>query len=192
MTALLLLSFAFACQNTEERPRAVNSRLDLIPEPDKALRLEYEKNQQFLQMSDDSLWQYLAFEKGGCLTGGQYGRNGAFGGETCVMRRAKEWEIFFGREEEKLTHLLLSKIADTTTTHVHTCPYFNATEGELAVYALQFLYEVNWFNIEPFQSYRDKDIEEADDNMQAWLQQILADEEQRNVLLGFWQRKMQE
>jgi len=154
--------------------------------------LEYEKNQRFFQMSEDSLWQYLAFEKGGCLTGGQYGRNGVFGGEACVMSRAKEWEIFFGREEKILTHLLLSKMADTSTTRIHTCPYFNAREGELAVYALQYIHQVNWFDIEPFHSYRDKEVLQADDNMQAWLQQILTSEEQRNVLLTFWKGKTQE
>lgn len=192
MVLFLLSLFTFACYNTEESPKTGNSRLDLVPEPDQALRLEYEKNQQFFQMSDDSLWQYLAFEKGGCLTGGQYGRNGVFGGETCVMSRSKEWEILFGREQNRLMKLLLSKMGDTSTTRVHTCPYFNAKEGELAVYALQYLYQVNWFDIEPFQNYRDKEVLEVDDNLQAWLQQILADEKQRNVLHSFWKRKIQE
>ncbi|NRB53820.1 MAG: hypothetical protein HRU41_39585 [Saprospiraceae bacterium] len=188
LTSLLFL-LATACLSPETPQKETQSRLDLIPEPDKDLRLKYEQNQAFLEMDGDSLWEYLVFQKGGCLTGGQYLKGGAFGGRTCVMSAADEWEIFLNRPRQAITDLLLSKLADTSTTKIHTCPYFNASEGEVAIYALQRLYKTDWFDFVPFQSYRDSLGTGATNNPQAWLQALLQKDDQREVLLSNWQQQ---
>lgn len=182
----LLLSVQ-ACTNPETPSGKNNSRLELVPEPDLDLRLEYERNQAFMEMSTDSLWEYLVFEKGGCLTGGQYARGGQGDDRICVMKAAKEWEIFFHRTQEELTTVLLSKLADTSTTSIHTCPYFMANEGEVAVYALQQLYDTNWFDFEIFQPHVDSIDRSENENHQSWLQGILQDQTQREQLLDYWQ-----
>lgn len=189
LLAISLLSSIQACTNAETPSGNTNSRLDLVPEPDRELRLEYERNQAFLGMRTDSLWKYLVFQKGGCLTGGQYVREGQRDDANCVMTAAPEWGGFLHREPRELTDLLLSKLADTATTRIHTCPYFMAKEGEVAVYALQQLYEMNWFDFEPFQHYRDSASSSAMDNPQGWLQAILQDDDQRALLRSYWQEQ---
>ena len=134
-------------------------------------------------MSTDSLWQYLVFEKGGCLTGGQYMVEGQRDNRNCVMTAAEEWEIFFHRSQYELTDLLLSKLPDTATTSIHTCPFFNASEGEVAVYALQRIYETNWFDFEVFQPYQDS---VGEGNHQAWLQTVLQEKAPRAKLRNYW------
>ena len=134
----------------------------------------------------DSLWQELAFARGGCLTGGQYVRDGRFGRGECVMARSKGWKAFFSADEEQLSQFLLAQFSDTSHTQIHTCPFENATVGELAVYSLQNLYRVNWFDLDAFTRYRDKEITSGTDNHQNWLQQILADDDQRQQLKEAW------
>lgn len=178
-----LLIMISSCLGTDSAPNEVASRLELIPEPDRKLRLEHERKSPFLAMATDSLWQYLVFEKGGCLTGGQYIAEGRRDERNCVMTAAKEWEIFFHRSQHELTDFLLSKLSDTTTTKIHTCPFFHASEGEVAVYALQQLHKTNWFDLDTFQPYRDS---LGDGNLQSWLQTILQEETSRKDLHNYW------
>lgn len=87
----------------------------------------------------DSLWQVLVFEKGGCLTGGQRVHDGSFGGEGCVLTddfKGNGWKSFFSQPKEELKDFLIPQLADTSTTRIHTCPFFKATNGEVAVYCL--------------------------------------------------------
>lgn len=184
-TLLLFLLFTSitSCVGTESAPKDIGSRLSLVPEPDRALRLEYERKEPFLEMGTDSLWNYLIFEKGGCLTGGHYIAEGQRDDRNCVMTAAEEWEVFFHRSQNELTNLLLAKLRDTTTTKIHTCPFFSASEGEVAVYALQRIYETNWFDFEAFRSYRDSI---GNGNHQVWLQTILQEQTAREQLNDSW------
>ncbi len=140
----------------------------------------------------DSLWNYIIFEKGGCLTGGQYVRDGQVGFEACVLSRDSDWKLFLSHNTQELAHFLVSKIhGDTIQTEIHTCPFMNATEGEIAVYALQHLYLINWYDFNEFVDFRDREITHGDDNHQAWLQEILAIEEKRNILIHCWIKKIE-
>ena len=142
-------------------------------------------------VSLDSLWQNLVFEKGGCLTGGQRVRDGEFGNEGCVISskyRSKraDWRPFFDHSKEELTEFLIGKFSDTSETKVHTCPFYSATSGELAVYCLVKIHLINWFDFEPFLAYQDRQATDSMDSEQTWIQGILADPKQRAILIEEW------
>ena len=138
----------------------------------------------------DSLWNIMVFEDGGCLTGGQFVRNGQFGGEACVMtdhhRRGKKWGSFFRHSRDELTLFLTTKLSDTTITKIHTCPCSNSTNGEVAVYTLHYLYKTNWFDLEGFESYGNKEGNGCEDNQQVWLQEVLLNEKSHLALKNQW------
>ena len=114
-----------------------NGPIEMVPEPHEHLRLEYEGEKEFFEISNDALWNHLVFKKGGRLMGGQQVYEEKFGGEGCVMANSKEWEIFFNRDKKQIVDFAISKISnDTTKTYIHTCPFFTAMEGEVAVYGL--------------------------------------------------------
>lgn len=143
-----------------------------------------------LKTQIDSLWNKLAFEKGGCLTGGQYSYNGVFGGEHCVLTDDAEWKRFFTYPQKELSEFLISKMSDTTATRIHTCPFYHATAGELAVYCLQRIYRINWYDFKEFEEYKNREITHSLDCHQAWLQKILSDRKKRTVLENLWRGEM--
>jgi len=138
----------------------------------------------------EAMWQKLAFGKSECLTGGQYVRDSVFGSEACVLTRSKEWAVFFAYPKDELTTFLINKMKDTATTKIHTCPFFKSTEGELAVYCLQKIYLKNWYDFDEFSSYKKREITSSVNNHQAWLQAILMDNKQREVLENLWKMEM--
>lgn len=137
----------------------------------------------------DSLWQVLVFEKGGCLVGGQRVNDGRFGNEECVLTSSRgSWLRFFIQPKDSLRAFLIQRFADTTTTKIHTCPCMPASNGELAVYCLSNIYLKNWYDLEPFLTYRDKEMTGCWDSEQSWLQAILADPKQRQLLIDEWMK----
>jgi hypothetical protein len=173
LTSILLI----ACKSELKENNHDNSRIELLPEPDKQLRLEYEKNKEIFAMSNDSLWNHSIFTKGGCLTARQHVHEGNFGGEGCVMSNSKEWDIFFNRNKSEITKFLIDKISENLTkTYIHTCPFFNAMEGEVAIYSLQRIYnwyKLNWYEFDEFIEFQNRQSESSTENHQAWLQGIL-------------------
>lgn len=138
----------------------------------------------------DSLWNKLVFNDGGCLTGGQRVRNGRFGNEGCVMTsyrmNSKGWFDFFAFPKSELTPFLISKFSDTTSTNIHTCPCMTARNGEVAVYALQNIYKVNWYDLDGFIKYASKESTGCLDSEQSWLWDILENQEKREDLIIQW------
>jgi len=183
----------FSCNSELEENNQENSSVELLPKPEIQLSLENEKCTEafeMFEMSNDSLWNYLVFIEGGCLTGGQNIHNGKFGGEGCVMSNLKEWDIFFSRDKMQITKFLINKISDITTeTEIHTCPFFTAMEGEVAVYGLQRLYGFNWYNFDEFSEFQNRQSESSSENHQAWLQGILKNKKKRAILISCWNKK---
>ena len=186
-TILFLISILIlSCSTKSEK----ENQIELLPEPDKHLRVEYEKNKEIYGMTNDSLWNHLVFKKGGCLTGGQHVHKGRFGSEGCVMTKSKEWQIFFNRDKKEISDFLINKISDDTIkTDIHTCPFFTAFEGEVAVYGLQKIYRLNWFDFEEFKEFKNRQSESSLENHQAWLQSILKDNKRRKILIDCWKKK---
>lgn len=140
----------------------------------------------------DSLWNILIHQNG-CLTGGQYHKDGRFGNEGSIMERSVKWKNFYKLPKDSLTYFLLSKFDKTDSTSIHTCPFFNATEGELAVYVLQRIHGKNWFEFPEFQEYeiRNNNPPELpignDFNFQNWLnKEILQVPSERKKLQDYF------
>lgn len=144
----------------------------------------------------DSLWNKLVFDDGGCLTGGQRVRNGKFGNEGCVMSEYRMnrngWFDFFSFPKSELTPFLISKFSDTTSTKIHTCPCMTARNGEVAVYALQNIYKINWYDLNGFTKYASKETSSCMDGEQSWLWDILENEERRENLAKQWFKQLRE
>jgi len=194
---ILFLISLFACKKQEE-----NSKFDPIETQHKVIEnnistsLNPNKEEVLRTLTLDSLWNIIT-QKSSCLTGGQYHRNGNFRREGCVIDEAIEWEILLEKPEKALTIFLLYKLSKVDTTKVHTCPYFLATEGELATYTLQRIYGKNWYDFEVFKIYKDRNEQPQippinnREHLQIWLQEdVLQNDEKRETLKHLWLEEM--
>lgn len=177
---LLFLALTFlSCKN--------KPNLELKPIIAKAEQITQPAIQQ--TQSIEELWNIMVLEKGGCLGGAQYIKDFKREIPTMVFSE-KEWKNLSKRDKTEVTFFLLSKLADTTTTAVHTCPFYNATNGEMAVYALQYIYDINWYNFAYFKEYDGKKITSATDQPQIWLQNILKNKIEREKIASLFKNKL--
>jgi hypothetical protein len=87
-----------------------------------------------------TIWETLIATEG-CLVGSEDAIDGP-GEGSCL--REKPWRDYLAtRTDEKVT-FLCQRMGSTAPTAVHTCSWGNATEGELAVYALQHHTDKLW------------------------------------------------
>ena len=86
--------------------------------------------------------------------------------------------------------LAITKPSDTTKTKIHTCPFFVATTGEMAVYSLQHIHKKNWFDFSEFKEYKDKEYKSATEQPQMWLQNILKSETDRKKLAELYKNEL--
>lgn len=180
---IVLLFLALTFLSCENKPA-----LELKPIIAKAEQITQPAIQQ--TKSIEELWNVMVLEKGGCLGGAQYIKDFKREIPTMVFSE-KEWKTFSKRDKTEVTNFLLSKLADTTTTAVHTCPFSNATNGEMAVYALQHIYDINWYNFAHFKEYDGKKITSATDQPpQMWLQNILTNKKEREKLASLFNNKL--
>lgn len=184
-----LLLFLISCTEKKKSDNTI-SRKQVLEKPSK---------NTFDSLSIDSLWQIVK-DKNGCLTGGQNFVNGRFGNEGCIMTNSKEWKALFNKPKKELTKFLLTKLEKTDTTKIHTCPFFLATEGEIAVYTLQGIHKKNWFDFEPYKKYTLKVQNEENyrllgnrNSYQAYLtDSILSNKKELNNLSAFWIKELKE
>ena len=136
-------------------------------------------------------WNFMVFEKGGCLGGEQYVSDKEFKREQKPLVFSEmEWKKFAENDKTKLTEFLITKLSDTTKTKVHTCPFFGATNGEMAVYSLQHIHNINWLEFSEFKEYKDREYVNATDQPQMWLQNILNNETERNKLAELYRNEL--
>ncbi|MEM1219410.1 MAG: hypothetical protein AAGH79_10875 [Bacteroidota bacterium] len=138
----------------------------------------------------DSLWKKVTTTSGGCLIGMQHYRPGQQPVRGCVFYGSNDWRVFFRNDPAQIGPFLVAQLSDTTTTTIHTCPFFSASAGELAVYCLQKVYRINWYDFESFQTYNGREITSSNDQPQRWLQAILEDETQRMVMVDHWNQQI--
>ena len=101
-----------------------------------------------------------------------------------------EWEKLSNIDIGKLTEFLITKLSDTTKTKVHTCPFFGATNGEMAVYSLQHIQEKNWYDFNEFKDPKYKEYKNATEQPQMWLQKILKNETDRKKLEELYKNEL--
>ena len=95
---ILTLILIYSCISKSKENNVENNQMELSPDSEEKSSIESVKNNDFLEISIDTLWNNLIFKKGGCLTGGQYVYNDKFGSEGCVMSNSEDWEIFFNKD----------------------------------------------------------------------------------------------
>ena len=187
---ILTLFLIFSCVSKSKDNNVEIILKESSTEYEEKSRIGSIKNDDFLETSIDSLWDNLIFKKGGCLTGGQYVYNDKFGNEGCVMSNSEGWEKFFNKDIKLLSNFLIDKISDDITkTNIHTCPFFTAMEGEIAVYGLQRLFKTNWYDFNEFDEFQNRQSESSTENHQAWLQNILKNKKKREILINCWKKK---
>ncbi|MEO1031073.1 MAG: hypothetical protein AAFX55_06695 [Bacteroidota bacterium] len=143
----------------------------------------------YAQKDLDSLWTEVAFTKQStCLLGTQYtfDREGERFKQTVFNK--EPWQLLSQYDKQKTTAFLLGKLADTTKTNIHTCPFMGASNGELAVYALQQIHSINWYDFDEFSAYANRDITSATDSPQGWLLAILSDDSERKKLEALFRK----
>ncbi|MEZ4858680.1 MAG: hypothetical protein R2781_07705 [Flavobacteriaceae bacterium] len=135
-------------------------------------------------------WNLMVFEKGGCLGSGQFFKEPKVEIPSMVFSE-NEWNKFAENDKQKLTEFLINKLSDTTKTNVHTCPFFAATEGEMAVYSLQHIHKKNWFDFSEFSEYKNREYKSAVEQPQMWLWNILKDEANRKLLADLYLNELE-
>jgi len=186
LNILLLILTLISCKNQS------NSALDITTYELKTEIAHIEKTElNQIQQTDSiaELWNILVFEKGGCLGGEQYVKEVKREIPTLVFSE-KEWGNFSNNDKRKLTNFLIEKLADTTKTNIHTCPFFRATNGEMAVYSLQYIHNKNWFDFTEFIEYKNKETKSLIEQKQIWLQNILQNETDRIKLAVLFKKEM--
>ncbi|WCO03598.1 hypothetical protein [Psychroserpens ponticola] len=179
LNILLLISTLISCKNQSEL------KLEIA----QIEKTELIKITQTYSISE--LWNILVFETGGCLGGEQYINEKEFKrNEKTLVFSETQWKEFSNNDKGKLTEFLITKLSDTTRTKVHICPFFEATNGEMAVYSLQHIHKKNWFDFSAFKDYKNKEYKSAIEQPQMWLQNILKNETKRKKLAEFFKNEM--
>lgn len=62
----------------------------------------------------------------------------------------KKWLDFLKSNKEEVVPFLINQISDVKPSKVHACPYNIALRGELAIYCLQHILKINWYEIEDY------------------------------------------
>lgn len=92
-------------------------------------------------------------EAGGCLFGSEYYNPQT---EALADRRVsaeagvftnQRWQAFFRRNQQQTVPFLVEQISDKSKTNLHVDPFDLAVKGEAAVYALQHILKVNWYEL---------------------------------------------
>jgi hypothetical protein len=179
LNILLLILTLISCKNQSELKTEI---------------AQIEKTELIKKTQKDSiseLWNILVFEKGGCLGGEQYVNETEFKREEKPLVFSEtEWKKFSNNDKGKLTEFLITKLSDTTKTKVHTCPFFGATNGEMAAYSLQHIHKKNWFDFSEFKEYKDREYGNATDQPQMWLQNILKNENERKKIAELYKNEL--
>ena len=184
---IIILLSTISCSKIKE-----NDNVKLTDQNSIEKLKEIKIKNNFDKLLTENIWQILINKKG-CLTGGQYVYDGKIGGEGCIMSNSIEWKLFFMRPKDELTNFLVTRLDKRDTTKVHTCPFFLATEGELATYALQGVHRKNWFDFDEFKIYEQKvsnpknEMLGSRDNFQGYLNdKVLTKTKEREKLKRLW------
>jgi len=147
-----------------------------------------EKNATIQERSMEYLWNQI-IELDGCTLGNEYD----FNKQDKSIFNDTVWVQFLSKPKDSLKTFLIHKLNITDTTKTHVCPLFVATEGELAIYGLQKVYQKNWYDFDEFKEYKLRnEIEKEppysnEDSFQIWLQrEVLQDSLNIEKMKNIW------
>ena len=122
-----------------------------------------------------------------CLVGGQRVNQGKWGGEGCVLTLNKQWVNFLNKTDNKqLSSFLIKQLPDKTETQIHTCPYEGATKGELALYYLQGISKINFYELSSAMALKEKEVGKKYSSEQAWIWHIQSSNKELEDLQKLW------
>lgn len=130
-----------------------NDSLDRIEEEERvvAAKIFYRKLDNLLTLSLDNQWELLTKLEGLVKTNDQEFK-GCCDDTKGIFIENKYWQKFFTQPKSLLVPFLIDKMNDTTQTNLYKHIILN--DGELAVYGLEFIYNLSWFNLS--KEYLDK------------------------------------
>lgn len=145
----------------------------------------------FENLSIENQWNLLREVKG-CLGGGQHCRDGKCGHEYCVMSINPHWNYFLKQDSIETAKFLIKQIPDTSMTNTHTCPFQSARSGELAIYSLQFIFNMNWLELSPtYKKYKEIELTGWPTSAQAFLWEIIANPAEAENMQKYWRKRVQ-
>ena len=98
----------------------------------------------------------------------------------------ESWVAFFRRDKKETVPFLISQIPSKENTSIHIDPFRNATRGELAVYCLQFILKVNWYELQKEYQSRFDRIDYQYSNDQDLLQRIIGTKRGSLEMMDLW------
>ena len=96
------------------------------------------------------------------------------------------WVAFFRRDQNETVPFLISQIPKRAETHIHIAPFGKATKGELAVYCLQFILKVNWYELRKDYETRFDRIDYGYTTDQRLLQKIIGTRRGAKEMMALW------
>jgi hypothetical protein len=81
---------------------------------------------------------------------------------------------------------LIKQLPNRAQTNVHVCPLDTAQKGELAVYCLQHILKVNWYDLQETYKRRYDNINYEYSNSQALLRQIIRSKKGAQEMMKLW------
>ena len=99
----------------------------------------------------------------------------------------KRWVAFFRRDKKETVPFLISQIPSKAKTSVHIDPLGNAQRGELAVYCLQYILKVNWYELKKEYQGRFDSIDYEYSTDQELLQRTIGTKRGAKEMMGLWQ-----
>ncbi|MGG8495458.1 hypothetical protein ACQY1Q_03505 [Tenacibaculum sp. TC6] len=178
---LLILTLAPCKNQTDKKSKLNNQTTEFTKE---IANIEFQQKE-----SIEGQWNFMVFQKGGCLGGTQYVSDKKREIPTMVFSE-NEWKKFMKNDKKELTEFLITKLADTTKTKIHTCPFFSATNGEMAIYSLQHIHSKNWYDLTEFNKSKYKEFKSATEQPQMWLQNILKNKTERLKLAELYRNEL--
>ena len=125
------------------------------------------------------------------MTGGQRVFEGKWGGEGCAFSLDKSWQKFvFKTDKNALMEFLINQIPDKTPSQLHTCPHENASKGELAIYCLQGLNNVNFYDLSPDLMKIQQAGTKKYKSEQAWIWSIQSSKSKTSELQNLWRKEL--
>ncbi len=108
--------------------------------------------------------------------------------ESVLARPA--WRAFLGQPRAAVAAFLIGRLDSLVRTAVHACPDQDATEGELAVYALQQALQANWRDYAGANAALRSAAEAPEREVQETLRLVLFDPGQRRELADYFRRAL--
>ena len=177
LIAFSLILLQLSCENTTQPKASTPQYLAENTKPTLKIYSELELT---------NLWDSLCTVKG-CLVGWQWVNEDKWCSEGCVLTIDKSWKDFlFQTDKKELAQFLIKQLPNKQKTSTHTCPNDVATQGELALYCLQGISKINFFDLSPTFALKEKQVAKKYHNHQAWIWHIQSSKKELEDLQRLW------